>query len=141
MQTPVTSAGMLGICLRRPAVQSSMEAVPKHCRLGESKNQNLRPTVSLGCLRHLLSFLDNMAAALLSTQTRQNMVRTEEKVITFVEISSRKSIFILMVKTCLNLKVFVNLVKTKTFPDIFSQINRILHGSQASSASKSPPGS
>lgn len=108
-----------------------MEAVPKHCRQGESKNQNLGPTVSLGCLCHLLSFPDNMAVALLSTQTRQNMVWT----------FSRESIFNLMVITCLNLKVFVKLVKTKTFPDIFSQINRILHGSQASSASKRPLGS
>lgn len=142
MQTLVTSAGKLRICLRQPAVQSSsMEAVLKHCRQGESKNQDLRPTVSLGCLCHLLSFLDNMAASLLSTQTRQNMVRTEEKVITFVETSSRKSVFNLMVIIPLNLEVFVNLVKTKTFQDIFSQINRILHGSQASSASNRPPGS
>lgn len=120
MQTPVTDTGKLRICLRQPAGQSSMEAEPKHCRQGESKNQ---PGVSLPS-----TFLPRQHGSFSCEYSdKAEYGKDWRKGHNLCQTSSRKSIFNLMVITCLNLEVFVNLVKTKTFPDIFSQINRILH--------------
>lgn len=58
--------------------------------------EGARISVHLGHICHLLSLLDNMEASL-----RQNMGQTEGKVINFVLISYRESIFNPLDITCL----------------------------------------